>query len=213
MSDQPTPEEAITDPADPIVAPPEGTQPEPASPEGAEPEGESVEVAKLRKEAASYRTRLRAQEQHSASLEAQLKSIGKALGFDDQPDADALTSELDKVRNEFRIERIQNVFLRMAAQVGADGELAWHVLNGNGVIAELDHTAADLDEQVKAALMDAMQANSKLKAVTPGSGDQGPRGTGKGTQLTRDDLKQMSPEQIEKARVEGRLDHLLGAKT
>lgn len=46
----------------------------------------------------------------------------------------------------------------------------------------------------------------------PGSADAGVRKDATPTQLTRDDLKTMTPDQISKAKAEGRLDDLLGAK-
>lgn len=82
----------------------------------------------------------------------------------------------------------------------------------------IDRKALDLDEdgtpknadQLIAALIEA-KPHLKGSLRPPGDGDQGPRGGGSGT-ITRDDIKNMSPEEVEKAHNEGRLAHLLGAK-
>jgi len=44
-----------------------------------------------------------------------------------------------------------------------------------------------------------------------GDGDGGTRNGGKAGQLTRDDLKRMGPDEIEQARVDGKLTDLLGS--
>ena len=71
-------------------------------------------------------------------------------------------------------------------------------------------------------IKNAVEKNGRLKASggqqqqrrqqAPGSSGstEFPGGAGNGQQLTRDDLKNMKPEAIEKARVEGRLKTLMG---
>lgn len=62
-------------PPTPVPTPP----PAPAPPAPSEPEGESPDIAKVRKEAASYRTKLREEEAARKAIEAQLAELtGKA---------------------------------------------------------------------------------------------------------------------------------------
>ena len=66
-------------PPAPVPAPP----PAPAPPAPVEPEGESPDIAKVRKEAASYRTKLREAEAKQAQFEQQLAELtGKATEAD-----------------------------------------------------------------------------------------------------------------------------------
>lgn len=68
-------------------------------------------------------------------------------------------------------------------------------------------------EAIAEAISDLIKNKPYLAAKASGfqgSGDGGARGNGKPRQLTRAELKTMKPEQIEKARQEGRLDTLLG---
>ena len=77
----------------------------------------------------------------------------------------------------------------------------------DGVTVGDDGQVTGVEEAVK-AFLDANPEYVGKRAV--GSADQGAR-KGSPTQLTREDLARMSPEEIRKATAEGRLNHLLGA--
>ncbi|MFF9639396.1 hypothetical protein ACF1D2_33055 [Streptomyces bacillaris] len=76
----------------------------------------------------------------------------------------------------------------------------------------------DLDsEEVTEAISDLIKSKPYLAAATAkrfqGTGDGGAaRKAGRPKQLTRADLKSMTPEAIDKAREDGRLDDLMGGK-
>lgn len=65
------------------------------------------------------------------------------------------------------------------------------------------------------ALLEAQPylAPSNPTPPRPGSGEQGPRGATPGAQLTREDLKSLSPDEIVKAKADGRLNDLMGITT
>ncbi|WP_327376206.1 hypothetical protein OG393_21005 [Streptomyces sp. NBC_01216] len=72
-------------------------------------------------------------------------------------------------------------------------------------------------EEIEDAIEDLLKAKPYLAAATvkrfQGTGDGGAaRKASRPKQLTRADLKSMSPEAIEKARIDGRLDDLMGGK-
>lgn len=73
-------------------------------------------------------------------------------------------------------------------------------------------------EEIEDAITDLLKSKPYLAAATAkprfqGTGDGGAaRKASRPKQLTRADLKSMTPEQIEQARVDGRLDDLMGGK-
>lgn len=74
----------------------------------------------------------------------------------------------------------------------------------------------DRDKAIDAAIAELVKSKPYLatgaKPAGPGDPDGGPRGAGP-TQLTREQLKNMTPEQIMEAREKGQLKNLLGAST
>ncbi|MFG2307659.1 hypothetical protein ACGFS9_03050 [Streptomyces sp. NPDC048566] len=87
---------------------------------------------------------------------------------------------------------------------------------------DLDQFEVDEDgeidpEEIEDAIDDLLKTKPYLAAATAkrfqGTGDGGAaRKASRPKQLTRADLKSMSPEAIEKARIDGRLDDLMGGK-
>jgi len=181
-----------------------------ADPEGAEalddPGKKALDAmkAKWRKE----RDARKALAEELAKLQAQLKS-------DDQPDP-------DKIREQARAEALAEVLRERAldkveakaAKLFADPEDA-RALLAPQVDEFIDDGKVDTDA-IEEALADLLKRKPHLAAQGgrrfQGSADSGPRnGTGP-TQLTRDDLKRMSPYEIVQAKAEGRLKELLGEK-
>lgn len=67
---------------------------------------------------------------------------------------------------------------------------------------------AEIATAIEALLKAKPYLASSKPPPTPGSADQGAKGTA-GKQITRDDLKGMTSAQINQARIAGQLDHLL----
>lgn len=96
-----------------------------------------------------------------------------------------------------------------ATQAGAiDPEVVLALLPEGSVTVADDGTVTGLD-----AIKGLLRAKPYL-AATPaapvGTADGGPRGSAAPAQLTREQLARLSPSEIEQARLEGRLDSLLG---
>lgn len=123
--------------------------------------------------------------------------------------------ERDSVLAEAKETRLRAALLAEAAK--ADRK----VVDAEAVIALLDRSSLELDadgnpKNAKEAVDSLLEQRPYLVAgnggARPGGADQGARGGGE-QQLTRDALKTMKPEEIEKARQEGRLDQLLKGET
>ncbi|MBK9181405.1 MAG: phage scaffolding protein [Acidimicrobiales bacterium] len=117
-------------------------------------------------------------------------------------------------------ERARAVALRAAvvaeaARVGVvDPDAVAALLPADAVTVADDGSPAGVAEAV-AGLLDAkpyLRASTPQGTTTPtpGGADGGPRGAPAPGQLGRDDLKGMTPEEIVKAKSEGRLNQLLG---
>lgn len=156
-------------------------------------------------------------------LKAELRYLRSKLEAASQPkpsedgktDADAIRAEAKREATAAANERILKAEIRAAAAGkladAADAfkflDLSEFEVNDNGEI--------DADE-INDAIADLVKSKPYLAAEPPkrfqGSADGGARNGGSGpSQLTRDDLKRMSPAEISKARKEGRLDRLMGA--
>jgi hypothetical protein len=154
-------------------------------------------------------------------LKGVLDSLRKALdpdgaGKDADPAelAQVAAQERDQARAEVKLARVELAAERAARKAGADVDA---LLDSRGFltrIADLDPTDDGFAAAVETAVRDAVRERPSLKSTTapPRSGNAdmtsgGAAGTG---QLTRADLKNMSPKAIEKARADGRLKDLLG---
>ena len=131
--------------------------------------------------------------------------------------------EADKVRRDAETAALSKANIRIiraevkAAAAGklADPADAYRFL-------DLDQFEVDDDgnvdsEEIAEAIDDLIKSKPYLAAATAkrfqGTGDGGAaRTASRPKQLTRQDLKSMSPEAIEKARIDGRLDDLMGGK-
>lgn len=209
------------------------TQPEPSG-ETAQETFDREYVEKLRKENATYRTKAKEYSQQvSETAEAKeaeknelIQQIGKALGLvEDTQDPKALldaatqreqeaAAERDKLAQELNQFRQQNA-VQAAAPAGVDTDLLNAVLSANKALDQLDPTADDYAQQVNAAVNAVIEKHPSLRTqAVPHASGVDPTNTNTGAQktLTREDLNDMSAEDINKAVREGRLNHLLGGK-
>lgn len=163
--------------------------------EGDKPEaGESPELAKLRKENASWRTKLREQETAAAALKtAQEKEAAESASLKDvlaklnavlNPDANApadpekLLEQLSaaeaktaKVEADYQA-KIRDLSIRAAlpgalTKAQADPGLTEAVLTASGALAKLDPTSDTFATDLASAVNDAIEANPRLKVEAP----------------------------------------------
>jgi hypothetical protein len=146
----------------------------------------------------------------------------KASRFDELEAANA--TELEKAQKRaIELEqqakdstaRAQEALLRSAVVAEAARK---NVVDPDAAVALLDRSTLELDADGSPTnIAEAMDSLLKAKpyltgGATRGSADLGARGRAT-DQISRDELKKMSPEQIVKAQNEGLLDHLLSAET
>jgi hypothetical protein len=210
------------------VATPEPTQvvdpPAPAAETPAPPAPEDVAslpefaqkmIRELRAESAGYRTKASSAEQ---TRQETMDAIAKALGLkgDDDPAKAAQTAaeERDQARAEARQVQRENAVLRAAGKHGADPNALTDSRSFMRALDAIDPAADDFAEQLDAAIAKAVEANPNLKtsAPAPPARSGGPVGGGAPGpgQLTEADLAGMKPDEIVKAKQEGRLNTLLG---
>ncbi len=169
-----------------------------------------------------YRAKVAAQRKVNRDLETKLNEarelITKLQGQKpdtDAPDAEAIRAEAEKAANAKVAERIIRTELRAAST----GKLA----DPNDVIKFLDLSQFALDaegnvdeEEIGWAIDDLVKRKPYLAAQSQPtqspSFDGGPRKESRPDQLSRADLKSMTSDQIEAARLAGRLNDMLGIK-
>jgi hypothetical protein len=160
------------------------------------------------------RMKARVREERTArkALEAQLAEARKP-GTDDAPDpAEIRKAAQAEARAEVLSERALDKVEAKAAKLFADPEDARALLAGR-VDEFVDDGKVDV-EAIEEALTELLSKKPHLAAATAkrfqGGADGGARKGSGVTQLTEQDLKRMSPQQIDKARLDGRLNDLLG---
>jgi hypothetical protein len=157
------------------------------------------------------KARLRDEKAARKALQAQLDA--KAPAKDDAPDPAELRKQAQaEARAEVLVDRALDKVEARAAKLFADPEDARALLAGQ-VDDFIDGGKVDVDA-VDEALKELLEKKPHLAAATAkrfqGGADGGARKGSGVTQLTEQDLKRMTPQQIDKARHEGRLNDLLG---
>lgn len=224
----------------PVAAAPTTETSELVKPAEVKPEGEeNSELAKVRREAAKYRTErnefktnaetaaaaVAAAEKQRDELTAILAGINKALnpGVDETPDPAKLTEQLTAAQAETarvaaeKDQTIRNLTIRAAlpsvlSKASADPSLTEAVLTANGALAKLDPSSDSFAADLASAVAAAMENNPRLKVapVASRSGAEIPGRSGGSDQLTIEQVRAMKPEQVDEARKAGRLRSLLG---
>lgn len=196
------PENVDTDPVD-----------DDGQPDGADQLGDPGKKAldAMKSKWQTERDRRKAVEQELATLKAQ----GKGDQPDDQPDPEKLREQakaeaLAEVLRDRALDKVET----KAAKLFADPEDA-RALLASRVDEFVDDGKVDVGA-IEEALADLLSKKPHLAAQGgrrfQGSADGGARKGSKPDQLTRDDLKRMSPQEIVKAKAEGRLNDLFGIK-
>lgn len=176
-------------------------------PEGADQLGDPGKRALQRMKEELKRERARRKEAERRAAEAAKK-----------PDN---TTDVEEVRRRAREEalaeaareRVTDRIEALAARRFADSEDAVAILLRRREVDDfLDGTQVDVGA-IKAALEELAEDKPHLLAAPPVSNGRFDTGRGKRqmkAQLTQEDLRGMTPEQINQARREGRLDRLMG---
>lgn len=180
-------------------------------------------VEKLRKEAADYRTKRKEEADRANQLETKMNAIIdglKGLTGDGAPEQtpeqviEALTAERDNAAQQLAQMRTDQALTAAAAQAGADAELLTLVLRGKGALTDLDPNTDDFHAQVAELVTAEVAANPKLKATpaVPQSSGSTPEDTAtpRTGQLTRADMANMTPKEINEAVAAGRFRDVLG---
>jgi hypothetical protein len=208
--------EPVTDPSNgPVVDPTPGTGPvadptiEPA-PEGADQLGDAGKKAldSMKGKWHEERDKRRALEARITALETPAPA-----GNTDEPTADQIRAQAAREATEKANARI----LRSEVKAAAAGKFA----DPSDAALYLDLAKFEVDEngdvdaeEISDAIEELLTRKPHLAATArrfQGTGDGGAQRTPAGpTQLTEADLDRMSPEQISKAKREGRLNKLLG---
>lgn len=146
-------------------------------------------------------------------LAAQRKAL-KDDKPDDAPDADAIRAEVEgEIHKKYSRDRALDKLEAKAARKFQNPDLARKLL-ADQADDFLDDKGNPNVEAITEAL-DELLSDEPYLAVQDGKrfqgdADSGTRNGSKPAQLTRTDLAGMSPEQINKAKADGRLDALLG---
>lgn len=202
-------------PADPPADPPPAdppADPPPADPPADPPPDPEADLGEAGKRAlAAEREARKAAERKAKATEAELAKIKEANKSEQEKAIDAARAEGRTESNT----RILKAELKAAAggRLLNPGDAAKFIDLAD--LGEVDE-AGNVDEaKIKSAIDTLLEQKPYLAATAqkpnPGNPDGGGRG-GNGAQLTREDLKSMTPEQIEQARVDGKLASLLGGK-
>jgi hypothetical protein len=225
----------------PVAAAPTTEVPEPqVEKPDAKPDEENSELAKVRREAANYRTKLREREQAEATLKAaseqqqaetnSLKEMLAKLAAVLNPDAntppdpaklleqltakDELLAQKDAdYQREIRNLTVRATLPSVLAKASADPQLTEAVLTASGALSKLDPSADTFTADLESAVAAAMEANPRLKIDAPvaqsrKSGAEIPGRSGGSDQLTIEQIRAMSPDEINKARKAGRMTGL-----
>ena len=154
-----------------------------ATPAAAETEKFDAEYVKsLRKESAQYRTQAKELAAKVATYEAEKLSETERL----QAQAKAAQTEAQAAREELKRARYETALAREAAKVGIDPSLLTRLV-------EPEYDAEGKPSNVGAAVAAVLDAYPQLKPQAPTPGATNP---GRVAKLTVDDIKKMSPEQI-----------------
>lgn len=183
-------------------------------PEGAQ---RDAQAPKKETEGEDWRAHAREWEKRAKTTNKQLDVIKKALGLtkDEELDPKELSEKLKSANSQNQEAVRENRILRIAPKAGVDADALLDSRRFMAQVAELDVESASFEKDLQKLINDEVKNRPSLK-VTPDPKPAPKSGTpvdnSSKPQLTREDLKKMSPEDIVKAQNEGRLDDILGAK-
>lgn len=158
------------------------------------------------------KTQVKEAKARARAAEDELKAL-RTPKPDDKPDADAIRKAArEEAMAETLGDRALDKLEVRAAKLFADPDDARAMLAGRAAEfvddGKIDTDA--IDEALQDLLKRKPHLGAKPESRFQGSADGGARKGSKPDQLTRDDLKKMSPDQIVKAKTDGRLANLMG---
>lgn len=197
MSDQDEPENVDTDPVD-----------DTGEPDGADQLGDAGKKA-----LDAMKAKWQKERDERKALAARIAELEAPKDKTDQPDPEKIRQQAKaEAAAEVLKDRALDKVETKAAKLFADPEDA-RALLASRVDEFVDDGKVDT-EAIEDALADLLKKKPHLAAATAkrfqGGADGGARKGSKPDQLTRDDLKKMTPQQIVKAQEEGRLNELMG---
>lgn len=197
---------------EPITDPETDVDPDPADDDQGDGEPAGGQLGDAGKKALdAMKSKWRAERDQRKALEAKLADGGKK---DDQTqDPEAIRKQAQaEARAEVLRDRALDKVETKAAKLFADPEDA-RALLASRVDDFVDDGQVDTDA-IEEALADLLSKKPHLAAAKParfqGGADGGARKGSGVAQLTEQDLKRMTPHQIEDARLKGQLNDLLG---
>ena len=214
----PEPPAAAPAPTAPTPVEPPKADPAPTANPWDSPDAAKAEIERLRRENGAARTTAKAQAAEEARNEF-AQTIGKALGLvkDEPLDPAKLTAELTTAQAAARQSQVELAVFRAASAVNGDPAA---LLDSTSFLKSLEGVDPNDSAAVQAAISTAVAANARLGAApgapqapapnpAQGAGANGPAAV---AQITRAELDRMTPDAIEQARLDGRLNTLLGIK-
>lgn len=236
----PEPAAPATPPAQPATpaSPTEPATEPPAEPKAKAPKFDGdFDPARFEKLVENLRSDVEAQKQKTAAAEQKaqeqqadlLKKVAAAFGLETgeekPPTPEELTKQLAEERDRTKASddraRQNQVELAVYKSAGKHGGDPDALLDSRGfaqAIAKLDPASPDFAASVEKTVKEAVEANPKLAAVkpaepkpaVPAGGAPMDGAPGQKRQLGAEDVKRMNPDQIVKAKAEGRLNSYLG---
>lgn len=123
-------------------------------------------------------------------------------------------ADRDAAIEKAKTATLRSSILAAASKAGAvDPDDVFALLDKDAVTIGDDGQVTGADDAVKALLAAKPHLVGKSSITPTGSPDGGPQGTPGPAQLSRDDLKTMTPEAITEAKAKGQLNTLLGITT
>ncbi|WP_329544699.1 hypothetical protein OG548_08255 [Streptomyces sp. NBC_01356] len=201
-------EEPTTDETAVTEVPP-GDAPSDADPAGSEALGDAGKKA-----LDSMKGKWREERDQRRALEARIAVLEAPKGEStDQPSADEIRTQATREATSKANARILRSEVKAAA-AGKFADVSDALLNLDLKKFEVDENGDVDPSEIKDAIEELLTRKPHLAAKAgrfQGTGDGGAQRKAAGpTQLTRGDLKGMSPEAISKAKAEGRLNKVLG---
>lgn len=179
-----------------------------------DPAKAQAEILRLRRENGDERVNAKAKAADDARAEI-AQTIGKALGIikdGESLDPAKLQEQLQQRDADNRTLRVEVAVERAARAAGAYDDLMVAALARQGKLTGLDPTAATFQTDVDALVKGAVDADPRLKTTARAAGASGIEqtgGTGELGQITEEQLKTMTPEQIVDAHNKGLTKNLL----
>lgn len=204
-------------PATPSAPAPTSTAPgAPAATPSAREQQLEKDLEAARREAAGYRT------QNKGQLAEIRKALGPLLGLEPGAEAPADAASLlaqlqerdNKREKQLRELQLSNALTAAGAKHGADMDLLIPHLRGSAALEKLDLSSENFAKDVSEMVKGLLEKNPKLRATQVAARSTVDPGGAPANvpQLTREQLKGMTPEQINEAREKGQLANLLAGR-